>query len=204
MSVLAANSHILYREVYHRDQQQQFLSSSGSFSFPQRSSGHWVDRRNRDCKKILRRDIRVDAFWSDLSRPTTVEMEPINDCDHLDQILLHAKQLSQPILIDWMAAWCRKCIYLKPKLEKLAAEYDTKITFYYVDVNKVPQALVKRGNISLALACTILIMVSCVLFPQKMPTLQLWKDGEMKEEVIGGHKAWLVVDEVREMIQKYF
>lgn len=101
MSVLAANSHILYREVYHRDQQQQFLSSSGSFSYPQRSSGHWVDRRNRDCKKILRRDIRVDAFWSDLSRPTTVEMEPINDCDHLDQILLHAKQLSQPILIDW-------------------------------------------------------------------------------------------------------
>ncbi|KAG6640811.1 hypothetical protein I3843_09G029300 [Carya illinoinensis] len=185
MSVLAANSHILYREVYHRDQQQQFLSSSGSFSYPQRSSGHWVDRRNRDCKNILRRDIRVDAFWSDLSRPTTVEMEPINDCDHLDQILLHAKQLSQPILIDWMAAWCRKCIYLKPKLEKLAAEYDTKITFYYVDVNKVPQALVKRGNIS------------------KMPTLQLWKDGEMKEEVIGGHKAWLVVDEVREMIQKY-
>lgn len=33
--------------------------------------------------------------------------------------------------------------------------------------------------------------------------LQLWKDGEMKEEVIGGHKAWLVVDEVREMIQKH-
>lgn len=38
---------------------------------------------------------------------------------------------------------------------------------------------------------------------QKMPTIQLWKDGEWKEEVIGGHKAWLVMDEVREMIQKY-
>lgn len=36
-----------------------------------------------------------------------------------------------------------------------------------------------------------------------MGGLQLWKDGEMKEEVIGGHKAWLVVDEVREMIQKH-
>lgn len=34
-------------------------------------------------------------------------------------------------------------------------------------------------------------------------TLQLWKDGEMKAEVIGGHKAWLVIDEVREMIQKF-
>ncbi|XP_059462923.1 thioredoxin-like 3-1, chloroplastic [Corylus avellana] len=186
MSVLAANSHILYREVYQREQQQQqYLQSSGSFLLLQRSSGCWADRRNRDCKKILRRDTRADAFWPDLSRPTTVEMEPINDCDHLDQILLHAKQLSQPILIDWMATWCRKCIYLKPKLEKLAAEYDTKGKFYYVDVNKVPQALVKRGNIS------------------KMPTIQLWKDGEMKAEVIGGHKAWLVIDEVREMIQKF-
>ncbi|KAK9289724.1 hypothetical protein L1049_008003 [Liquidambar formosana] len=80
-----------------------------------------------------------------------------------------------------MASWCRKCIYLKPKLEKLAAEFDTKIKFYYVDVNKVSQTLVKRGNIS----------------------VRLWKDGEMKAEVIGGHKAWLVIEEVREMIQKF-
>ncbi|XWS66465.1 hypothetical protein CRYUN_Cryun05aG0201800 [Craigia yunnanensis] len=111
-------------------------------------------------------------------------MEPINDCDELDQILLRAQELSQPILIDWMAAWCRKCIYLKPKLEKLAAEYDTKIKFFYLDVNKVPQGLVKRGNNS------------------KMPTIQVWKDGEMKE-VIGGHKAWLVIEEVRQMIKKF-
>lgn len=33
--------------------------------------------------------------------------------------------------------------------------------------------------------------------------LQIWKDGEMKEEVIGGHKAWLVLEEVREMVKKY-
>jgi hypothetical protein len=32
--------------------------------------------------------------------------------------------------------------------------------------------------------------------------IQLWKDGEWKAEVIGGHKAWLVMDEVREMIQQ--
>ncbi|XP_047260945.1 thioredoxin-like 3-1, chloroplastic [Capsicum annuum] len=58
-------------------------------------------------------------------------------------------------MIDRMAAWCRKCIYLKPKLEKLSAEFDTKLKFYYVDVNKVPQTLVKRGNVS------------------KMPTIQV-------------------------------
>lgn len=33
--------------------------------------------------------------------------------------------------------------------------------------------------------------------------IQLWKDGEMKAEVIGGHKAWLVIEEVREMIQNF-
>ncbi|KAF2307760.1 hypothetical protein GH714_031513 [Hevea brasiliensis] len=126
-----------------------------------------------------------------MTRPTTIEMEPINDSEQLDQILLQAQEVSQPILVDWMAAWCRKCIYLKPKLEKLAAEYDTKIKFYFVDVNKVPQSLVKRGNISPSFLC------------QKMPTIQLWKDGEMKAEVIGGHKAWLVIEEVREMIQKF-
>lgn len=104
--------------------------------------------------------------------------------EEMDEALRLSQELSQPIIIDWIASWCRKCIYLKPKLEKLAADFHPSIKFYCVDVNKVPQALVKRGNIS------------------KMPTIQLWKDGECKAEVIGGHKAWLVIDEVREMIQK--
>ncbi|GAV63973.1 Thioredoxin domain-containing protein [Cephalotus follicularis] len=176
MSALTGNSHILYREVYHKDQQQQFWGG-GSCLLLQKTCGlFWVDIRKRNHKRSsIKRDMKVEAFWPDLSRPVAVEMEPIKDCDQLDQILLHAQELSQPILIDWMASWCRKCIYLKPRLEKLAAE----LKFYYVDVNKVPQALVKRGNIS------------------------LWKDGEMQAEVIGGHKAWLVIDEVREMIQNF-
>ncbi|KAK3227179.1 hypothetical protein Dsin_007041 [Dipteronia sinensis] len=186
MSALAPNSSLVYRQVYQRDNQQQ-LWSGGSCLLLQRSKGFiWVDPINRNHKRIAKRDLRVEAnLWSDLSRPTSVDMEPINDTDHLDQILLRAQELSQPILIDWMAAWCRKCIYLKPKLEKLSADYDTKLKFYYVDVNNVPQALVKRGNIS------------------KMPTIQIWKDGEMKSEVIGGHKVWLVIEEVREMINKF-
>ena len=102
MSVIAANAQILYREFHHRDQQQQYSIRSGRFLILQRSSsGYWIDRRNRECKKSLRRDIRVDAFWPDLSRPTTVAMEHINDSDHLDQILLLAQKHSEPIIIDW-------------------------------------------------------------------------------------------------------
>ncbi|KAA8516976.1 hypothetical protein F0562_017206 [Nyssa sinensis] len=184
MSILATNSYILYREINYREHQQQFCSS-GSCLALLKYCPFGFDCRKGEGRTTAKRNLRVDAFWQDLSRPTFVELEPITDCDHLDQILLQAQELSKSIIIDWMAAWCRKCIYLKPKLEKLAAEYDTKIKFYYVDVNSVPQALVKRGNVS------------------KMPTIQLWKDGEMKAEVIGGHKAWLVIDEVREMIQKF-
>ncbi|EYU39955.1 hypothetical protein ABFS82_10G173200 [Erythranthe guttata] len=193
MSILLPNPHILYREIYQKEPQQQQQTrrsyGSGSILAP-RQNGYGFDDRSRKELLLLRRKrdiIRASAFWSssEISKPSSMEMENILDSQQLDQILDTAKDISQPILIDWMAAWCRKCIYLKPKVEKLAAEYDTKLKFYCVDVNSVPQALVKRGNIS------------------KMPTIQIWKDGEMKAEVIGGHKAWLVIEEIREMIQQF-
>ncbi|PKI54171.1 thioredoxin-like 3-1, chloroplastic [Punica granatum] len=184
--IVAAGTHVLCRELYHREQQQLLSGGGGIYSSSVQRRYLWVDPRNGGHRnKIVRKEFRAGAFWSDLARPEAIEMEPIDDCDQLDQALQRANELSQPILIDWMAAWCRKCIYLKPKLEKLAAEYDKKIKVYFVDVNKVPRTLVKRGNIS------------------KMPTIQIWKDGEMKAEVIGGHKAWLVIEEVREMIEKF-
>ncbi|OAY75773.1 Thioredoxin-like 3-2, chloroplastic [Ananas comosus] len=50
------------------------------------------------------------------------------------------------------------------------------IRFYSVDVNTVPQRLVNCAGIT------------------------LWNSSKKQAEVIGGHKAWLVIDEVREMI----
>ncbi|KAH1077887.1 hypothetical protein GLYMA_19G149200v4 [Glycine max] len=157
MSVIGAYSHFLYGEVYQKDQQcPQYLVSGRGYLFSHKSScgSIWVGSRKSEGK-IKRRNLRVEAMWPDLSRPNELEMEEISDSEQLDQILVHAQQNSQPILIDWMATWCRKCIYLKPKLEKLAPEYHNKAKFYFVDVNKVPQTLVKRGNIS------------------KMPTIQV-------------------------------
>ena len=99
MSTLTPNSNIVYRQVYQRHNQQQ-LWSGGSCLLLQRSKG--FDPINRNYKRIAKRDMRVEAnLWPDLSRPTFVDMEPINDSDHLDQILLRAQELSQPILIDW-------------------------------------------------------------------------------------------------------
>lgn len=82
------------------------------------------------------------------------------------------------------ASWCRKCIYLKPKLEKLAAEYYPRIQFYCVDVNAVPQKFVNRAGVT------------------KMPAIQMWSDSLKQAEVIGGHKSWLVINDVRSMIEQ--
>ncbi|VAI61260.1 unnamed protein product [Triticum turgidum subsp. durum] len=76
-------------------------------------------------------------------------MGEIDSMEKLDAALASSAEHNQPIIIDWMASWCRKCIYLKPKLEKIAGEFPG-VRFYFVDVNKVPQAVVKRGNISVS------------------------------------------------------
>ncbi|KAE8790744.1 thioredoxin-like 3-1, chloroplastic [Hordeum vulgare] len=85
------------------------------------------------------------AYFWDASVP--VEMGEIHNMEALDATLASSVDHNQPIIIDWMASWCRKCIYLKPKLENIAGEFPG-VRFYFVDVNKVPHAVVKRGNIS--------------------------------------------------------
>ncbi|KAI4975794.1 hypothetical protein ZWY2020_049401 [Hordeum vulgare] len=86
-------------------------------------------------------------------------MGEIHNMESLGATLASSVDHNQPIIIDWMASWCRKCIYLKPKLEKIAGEF-LGVRFYFVDVNKVPQAVVKRGNISLILNLSLLPSVS--------------------------------------------
>ncbi|KAL4334849.1 hypothetical protein GQ457_07G018600 [Hibiscus cannabinus] len=115
--------------------------------------------------------------------PLTVALQQICSESQFDRTIAEAQQLEESLIILWMASWCRKCIYLKPKLEKLAADYYPRLRFYCVDVNTVPHNLVVRAGVT------------------KMPTIQLWRDGKKQGEVIGGHKAYLVVNEVRQMIE---
>ncbi|XP_019058429.1 PREDICTED: thioredoxin-like 3-2, chloroplastic isoform X3 [Tarenaya hassleriana] len=87
--------------------------------------------------------------------PVSVEPLPICGEDQFDRVMADAQELGESVVIVWMAAWCRKCIYLKPKLEKLAAEYYPRLRFYHVDVNAVPYRLVSRAGVT------------------KMPTIQV-------------------------------
>lgn len=46
-----------------------------------------------------------------------------------------------------MAKWCRKCIYLKPKLQKLFKEEFPDVPLVFIDVNAVPGNLVTSNGI---------------------------------------------------------
>ncbi|MCD7456493.1 hypothetical protein HAX54_031931 [Datura stramonium] len=103
MSILAPNSQILYREIHIREQlqQHQFCNSGGNLNLLKSYGFCFVDKRRGDWKKKIKREFRIHASWPDLSRPTAVEMQPIEDTEQLDQICASAKELSQPIIIDW-------------------------------------------------------------------------------------------------------
>ncbi|PON41717.1 Thioredoxin [Trema orientale] len=83
--------------------------------------------------------------------PVSVDLTPISSETHFDRVIADAQQLEESVIILWMASWCRKCIYLKPKLEKLAAEYYPRLRFYCVDVNTVPHKLVARAGVTVSL-----------------------------------------------------
>lgn len=88
----------------------------------------------------------------------------------------------EPLIVDWEAKWCRKCKYLKPKLAKLQ-EVFPKLRFVSLDVNKAPMTVVQGAGVT------------------KMPTVQIWKQGQSVNQVIGGEDGKAVVEKIRSMLQ---
>eukprot|EP00891_Asterochloris_glomerata_P010012 jgi/Astpho2/10012/e_gw1.00153.74.1_t len=86
------------------------------------------------------------------------------------------------VVVDWMARWCRKCIYLKPKITKLFENEFPDIPLCFLDVNAVPGKLVYSSGI------------------RKMPTIVVYKDGEKVAEHIAAEGGPDAVDKVRRCI----
>lgn len=70
------------------------------------------------------------------------------------------------VLVDFSADWCGPCQMLAPILEMLAEQMKDKLTIIKVDVDE-SQSIAMQYDIS------------------SVPTLILFKDGELKERVVG-------------------
>jgi len=87
------------------------------------------------------------------------------------------------VIVDWSAQWCRKCKFLKAKLEKFSIFYPD-VEFAVMDVNKMPGAIIKQANVV------------------AMPTLQIYKGGLMVKEIVGSEESDAVIAALRKSIEE--
>lgn len=74
----------------------------------------------------------------------------------------------RPCVIDFYATWCGPCKRVAPILEKLAKEYDGKVDFYKVDVDKDQK-------------------LAMILQIKNIPTMFFMKAGAQPEKTVGAY-----------------
>lgn len=71
-----------------------------------------------------------------------------------------------PVVVDFWAPWCAPCRLAAPVLEKIAQEYEGKLKVCKVNVDIERQTAMDYGIMNI-------------------PTLNIYKDGEVVEQIIG-------------------
>jgi len=85
-----------------------------------------------------------------------------------------------PVLVDFWAGWCAPCLMIAPTLENIAQVYKEKMKIKKLNVDENPRTAAKYGIMSI-------------------PTLLLFKEGKLKETIIGA----LPQDKIIEVISKH-
>jgi len=75
-------------------------------------------------------------------------------------------QSDQPVLVDFWAEWCMPCRMIAPTIEELADEYKGKVKVGKVDTDANRDVSVKFGI-------------------NAIPTILLFKDGEVAQKFVG-------------------
>lgn len=74
----------------------------------------------------------------------------------------------QPVLVDFWAAWCGPCRSIAPTIDALEEKYGDKLQIAKVNVDEHPE-IAENYHVS------------------SIPTIFIFKDGEIVERLIGAH-----------------
>jgi thioredoxin 1 len=83
-----------------------------------------------------------------------------------------------PLLVDFWATWCQPCKLIAPHLEKLAQEYRGQARIGKMDVDENPAVPSRYGIMSI-------------------PTLLLFKDGRLAEQIVGAQSKDAIAGMIR-------
>jgi thioredoxin 1 len=87
----------------------------------------------------------------------------------------------KPVLVDYWAEWCGPCKMVAPVLEAIAAEHGDKLDIVKLNVDENPEVARKYGILNI-------------------PTLGVFKDGEVVKELVGARSKSALLRELAEFL----
>ncbi|QUX29183.1 thioredoxin [Nocardiopsis akebiae] len=104
-------------------------------------------------------------------------VKQVTDATFKEEVLSSDK----PVLVDFWADWCGPCKQMAPVLDKLAEEHGDKIEVVKINTDQNPETPRSYNVLSL-------------------PTMNLYKDGEVVKQIIGAKPKRLLEKELAEFL----